>query len=250
MVNTDEIKDSITNKWPTPISFLNDYKNFAVKARPLLIKLMAEKHSMTEDVTEKKLLHLLALEQFFFYWETWLAFYCAAYHPAPIDLYNWLTKPFERLNSETEILSREDLYSIYKSEHSNLTDNEVEYVVNSLQKNINWMKKVAPITDIILPAFYKLKHKSLIYRLEDEVVVLLSKKLDVNLVDGIKQEERGWAGDLFWLVKLAEVTQKAICGAIDIIIIRLKKSGNNKWLSGPGKNIPLFDLQKHNKKHS
>jgi|GEM_PF-4223288 len=49
-------------KWPYPVDFLKDYMDFAVKARPRMIRIIADAHVATDNEDEKNLLFILAFE--------------------------------------------------------------------------------------------------------------------------------------------------------------------------------------------
>ena len=83
-------KNSRVEEWPDPIAFLEDYKDFAIKARPLLIKIIANEFKRTKSHDEQELLHTLALEQIAFLIETLDAFFVAATSKGVIDIYRLL----------------------------------------------------------------------------------------------------------------------------------------------------------------
>jgi len=242
--------ETVVGKWPDPISFLTDYRDFALNIRPLIIKLIADRHEKSGNTDEKKLLHQLALEQYFFLWETSLAFYCAALHKGPLDLYRWLSENFHVLNEKSKILAGQDFYAILRSEYPELEDSEIDDIVTHAIEITKLMKGLAALTEVLIPIFNRMKHKCLIYRFGDEVAVLLSGEVERELggiMEGFQIEERAWAQDLSWLGKLVESTRKVISFDIEIIIARIEKSDCNRWLSGPGVNAPLFDLTEYNR---
>ena len=248
MQNTPD--ETVVGKWPDPISFLTDYRDFALNIRPLIIKLIADRHEKSGNTDEKKLLHQFALERFFFLWETSLAFYCAALHKGPLDLYRWLNEKFRVLNEKSKILAEQNFHDIFRSEYPDLEDGEIDDIVSHVIEITKLMKRLAAPTKALMPIFNRMKHKCLICKLGDEVSVLLSGEAERELggiMEGIQIEERSWAQDLSWLGKLVESTRKVISFDIEIIIARIEKSDCNRWLSGPGVNAPLFDLTEYNR---
>lgn len=220
--------------WPDPISFLNDYKEFAVNARPLLINLIVYEHSKTKDDNQKKLLNQLAMEQFMFLWETFLAYYVAATSESPVLLYKLLAKTsiFD-LNQKAREVTGSKLKGIYKKEFSELGDEEIQEIVNHAMRNAKRMQELAPVTNVLIPFFNKSKHKFLVYREKNEVCILLSKECERSIAKYVKSKDipEGWRQNMDWLVKLTESTKNLIINTIDILKERLKLPDANKWFA-------------------
>jgi hypothetical protein len=145
------------------------------------------------------------------------------------------------LNEKSKALAEQNFQDVFRSEYPELEDSEIEDIVSHMKEITKLMKGLAKPTEALIPLFNRMKHKCLLYRLGDEISVLLSAEVERELADiteGIQVEKNAWAQDLSWLMMLVEGTRKVISVDIEIIIARLEKSDDNKWLSGPGMNAP------------
>ena len=248
MSNIEEDKNSMVGKWPYPIAFLKYYLKFAVKARPTLIKLIVDSHRKATNDDEKKLLHQLAIEQFFLLWETLLTFYGAETCEGQIDLWEWLDENFSVLNQKIKMLKEEQLKHMYTSAFPDLEKTQLEDFIDRAVKIAEWMKNLSSVTEVLLSPFNRSKHKFLYYRHYDEVCSLLSEQAERRLLR-LKIPQRiteAWKEDMSWLVELANTTKVHIENAIYVIITRLESEGINEWISGHGTNAELFTPQPPN----
>lgn len=243
MNERNQSHNTLIGKWPDPISFLTDYKDFAIDTRPLLVKMIVEKHSETTNDREKKLLHMHGIEQFFFFWETLLAFYCASTSEGQIDLYRWLTTSFNDLNQNIKSLDREQLRHLYETEFPRLERDKLEEFIDVSAGISEYLKNTVLPTGHLIPIFNKLKHKSLMYRINDDVSILLSEECERELEEHRVSEktETAWRQNLSWLIKKVTEHKILIVNAIDITITRIAGQGNT-WLSGPGQRAEIINL--------
>ncbi len=258
MSKTNQIDNSYIGKWPDPISFLKDYINFAINARSRVITMLNKTYTESKDIYDKKMIWLLSFEQYLFHVETLLAFLNIAIHKSPVDLAMWTlwfnvekrgkkrrkTFSFGELYKEIGKISERHIYQIYEKEFPSYKDEEIDIVVQSIIGIKNWLT-ASKIKETIVPfnnALNRLKHKFLAYRFKNGVALLLapdiekkSQKLSVGYGEN---EDR----DLSYMVNFVNDVSIRIDTLIRIIIKRLEKKNANKWLSGPGKNAPLFTL--------
>lgn len=242
---THQSDSSMIGKWPDPISFLEDYIKFAANARPLLIQVIIENHGKATEDDEKKLLLQLGMEQFFFLWETFLAFYGAETSERQVDLYYWLTEDFCKLNEATKQVEEKELRILYESIFTELNKKEIEEFIHHSLECAKWIKTLSPVTESLLPVFNRSKHKFLFYRHNDEICSLVSKECEERLLKfaAKSDNEKTLSQDISWLAKLAKTTRILIHNSIYVVIARLQKEGQNRWLSGPGKNAELITLR-------
>ncbi|HEX7320222.1 MAG TPA: hypothetical protein VF399_07695 [bacterium] len=234
MNNLSEPSETENHQLPDIITFLEDYNDFAVKARPFIINVIAERHRQTADVDEKKLLHTLALEQFGFLIETLNGFFVAASTKGAIDLYGILDK------SQTTLIQRIqqiDNAQFFNALTHNLRDAPRE-ILNEIkihfEEMTEFMRSNADANKYIEEFTAKLRHKFLVYRGDDDDVhALLSPECEKaysqkDFIKALPQSTEGWKEDMDWMVRRADAIEKFICSLIDTIIYRLKEKEEKK----------------------
>lgn len=263
MDNNGQTKDMI-GKWPYPIDFLENYKNFALKIRPISIKAITDLYDKTKNTDEKRLLFFSAYEQYFFAIETLSAFFSTAVDESPLDLAKWIyPKPvgkkfyyhFSNLAKSISEKSKEDIFEVYRNEFSDVEEDELGILIKPLVEILLYLKEtpekqqqlVENIDEAMREVFNRSKHKFLAYRLNDGVAFLTSEKCDRKFnVLSQKLKMKGKNGNTvpihLWFTDSIQTVVEYTAIAIDKIMLRLSKPGANKWISGPGSNFEHFSL--------
>lgn len=258
MAKEDQSQNSFVGKWPDPISFLKDYMDFAINARLRVIRMLNEAYKASEDIHDQQMLYLLSFEQFIFTIEALFAFLNVAIHESPVDLGRWILwfkgekcgkkirryYSFGELYEEIKRINETQLREIYRAEFTSYKSAEVDSFVQSIMRIKKWLTKPG-IKETIEPfnnVFNRLKHKFLAYRFKDDVVLLLSSDIEKKFQKLGKNHDGKLGKNLDVMVTRVNEVNEHINTIIMIVIMRLDKEGANRWLSGPGKDAPLFTL--------
>ena len=250
-------------KWPDPISFLEDYKNFAINIRPIAIRALVELSSKTNCAEQKQILFCAAYEQFFFAIETLLAFFNAAVDETPLDLAKWIyPKPlngtkyyeFSYMQKNVQEMEYDHIYEVYRNEFADLSELDINLIIEPLKEILTYLRETREnqqslsknITNDMITIFNRSKHKFLAYRFKGGVCFLLPKEIEARMhqvaLKTKKEKDKDLVQDISWLINHIQTPVDYTRIVIDIIIKRLKKRGANKWISGPAKNMETISL--------
>lgn len=210
--------------------FLESYSDFAVCVRPFIIERLCKEYKATEDVTEKEYLHLLALEQFFLFYETLEGFFRA--------IKGRETEPF--LDSLAKDLNVQNLYGSLKDKTDDKIFEELNVDLGDFPKdkqeelkqrvikiaNLWRNKTVYEVLKNSIPAFNKLKHKLLVYKdRSGKIQIMLednqehTQKFFMSQVDGVEHKP---PEDIDYLQDMSERFKCAISDLIAIRLLELK----------------------------
>lgn len=206
--------------------FLKSYGDFSVEARPLLIKILTDNYKKESNSDTKELLYLLSMEQFFMLYETFEGFFRA--------IKNRHEKPI--FNSLTENLNIQNLYGSLRNKTAQDILREFNIQLNQFDKKSRkdieerftkmaglWQREdFYKAMKELMPFFYKLKHKLLVYKKDGRACFVLEKSQEENIkpiLQGLNIEvENNLPQNIDYLFDMAERLKAAI---LDLIAVRL-----------------------------
>ena len=222
-------KHSEVEEWPDPIAFLEDYKSFAIEARPLLIRIIAGQYIITRNDEERELLHTLAIEQMAFLIETLDAFFAAATQKGFIDIYKLLLCEYhstsvQKISGE---FSKERILAIAKQIVSaDVGEDKLNEIKDTIEEHIKFLQKNAKFNKFFTEMCTKLKHKFLVMREKNGTRILIpqaqAKAFKSEFTECIKDHTVAESEDLGYLVNRAEFLKKTICFFIETLMRRLE----------------------------
>jgi hypothetical protein len=185
--------------------FLESYAEWTVNIRPFSIKILNEKYKNSQNIKEKEMLHVLAIEQLFLLYEQFEGFFRAIKNRKKKPIFEIL-KEFDIKISEIPENLREKALQRFRKLSKFFRDEKIF----KLMKNI------------FLPLFNKLKHKLLVYRKNGEICFLCGdreeKKIGEEISKRLKKGNNYQVENLDYLQDMAERFKTAIQ---DLIAIRL-----------------------------
>lgn|GEM_PF-3741420 len=166
--------------------------------------------------------------------------------------WKWETVSYslDKLNKTIKNYSKQNICKVFKAEFPKIDEREFRKLVEPLIDVLKWVKEPYRTTDCFNRIFNKTKHKLLVYRYKGKVSYLLSKETERELLKEHaearknRSELKSSASDdnLDYLVEKAETAKKYLQIIIDRLILRFRKAGANRWISGPGRCAELFSL--------
>lgn len=215
--------------------FLEDYPQFGSKTRVLACELFAERFRQVNDIAQKELLHILAMESFFMQFETFVAFFRAILKRKSSSIIHELKKQINLQNFFLEISKKSevDLLQELRIKFEQLpwvTDAEKGEINKKFSAIIKLLKdrNFSEALQIVMSIFPKIKHKFLLFREEEKIKIITSEQ-EKKKIDGYKQrnvevfeETAPLSGDIDYLVDLNERLQAAIADLVAIRLIELQ----------------------------
>lgn len=209
--------------------FLRGYAEFTVEIRPFIIKKLVEEYRCATSKNEKEMLLILAIEQTFLFHETFAGFFQAIKDRRKRPL-------LQSLNSNGNI---HNLYGSLKGKDAKAILSElnlpIEHLTPDVQRQINEdFVKLAGLfqnsefynnmKNRFIPIFYKLKHKMLIYKNnQDEIQFVLEKEKEDKLSNGKPQDNASLQDNIDYLFNMAKTFESVIQNLIAVRLIELQK---------------------------